>query len=174
MAAPQLPNSPAKQQSADNSTNASIASPATPQSPGSRTLEQQRVVLLLSINSDLLDEANRLQAQGSGGATSEKHQQMLQQTGQDGKYATPEYMQCMRYVQANIAYLAPKAQQQPGMKTQPGPAYMRPPPQMPQLREKYEQLRELFPGWQGMEHRMSASAASPVANAQAGQANGAK
>ena len=49
-----------------------------------------------------------------------------------------------------------------------GPAHMTAPQHMPQLQTRYEQLRELFPEWQGLDHRMSqgGSFGSPRTNAQ--------
>lgn len=66
----------------------------------------------------------------------------------------------MRRVQANLAYLAPRADSHHGQRTPPGPAYMSPPPQMTGLQEKYGQLKSLFPGWGGLE----AMTASPRPN----------
>lgn len=153
--------------------SASIASPKSPQSPGTQTREQQRISLLLSINVELLEGVNRLQQNGSGGAISLQQQMQLQQAGKDGKMASDEYIQCLRRVQANLAYMMPKAQKgQDESKIQPGPAHMTPPRHMPQLKERYEQLKELFPGWQGLESRMSANSASPTPNAQAANTNG--
>jgi hypothetical protein len=96
--------------------------------------------------------------------------------------ASDEYIQCLRRVQANFAYLMPKAQSSSGQSTVneakqlPGPAHMTPPPHMPQgMKEKYEQLKELFPEWQGLDQRMAAQQqhSSPRPGAQAGGANGA-
>lgn len=178
MAAPPLPQSPANQQQPQQqqprttTPNASIASPKSPQSPGSQTLEQQRIALLLSINIDLLTEVNNLQQSGQGGAISAQQQMSLKNAGQPDKLASEEYIQCLRRVQANLAYMMPKAQpgQHENSKVPPGPAHMTPPRHMvAQLGDKYRQLKELFPGWQGMEHRMSqgGSAQSPTPNAQA-------
>lgn len=48
---------------------------------------------------------------------------------------------------------------------------MQHPPQMPQLKEKYERLRELFPDWPGNDARiMAASAASAAGSGSPAQA----
>ncbi|KAK5168955.1 uncharacterized protein LTR77_006264 [Saxophila tyrrhenica] len=171
MAAPPMSNSPSnpQQQSTDASNNASVASPKTPQSPGQQSLEQQRIQLLLSINLDLLEEVNRLQAEGQGGVLSETQQNDARAKGLDDKMASQEYVQCLRRIQANLAYMMPKAQPQAAAKMQPGPAHMTPPRHMASMREKYQQLAELFPGWQGLEQRMGGNAGSP-----SGQPNGAQ
>ena len=92
--------------------------------------------------------------------------------------ASEDYIQCLRRVQANLAYMMPKAQ--PGQhnesKALPGPAHMTAPPHLPQLKDKYEQLKEVFPDWPGYDHRSAQSgggnSASPRSNAQMGNVNG--
>ena len=85
----------------------------------------------------------------------------LKNAGQSDKMASDEYIQCVRRLQANLSYMMPHGKAGQESKIQPGPAYVSPPRHMPQLGEKYAQLKELFPGWPGMEHRMSQSSASP-------------
>lgn len=156
MAAPPLPQTPAvaAQQAGANAT-------ASPQSPGSQTRENQRLELLFDINVDLLQEVNALQAQGKGGATSPQQAMQMKAQGMDDKMASDEFIQCMRRLQANLAYLAPRADAQQMSKAPPGPAHMSGPPHMPQLQKKYEQLRELFPGWGGLEARAAQATGSP-------------
>ena len=77
--------------------------------------------------------------------------------------AAEEYTQVLRRVQANLAYLMPRAQNDQ-QKAPKGPAHMTPPPHMPQLQPKYYQLQEVFPDWEGYDRRTSASSASPQAN----------
>lgn len=165
MAAPPLPNTPSTQQAP--ASNAA-PSPMSPQSPGSQHREQQRISLIFEINVELLQEVNRLQAEGHGGAISLQQLTQLRNEGKPDKMASDEYIQTLRRVQANIAYLMPKASNDPSGQTQakapPGPAHMTPPPHMPQLHPKYEQLRELFPGWPGMDQRPSQSSSSPRPN----------
>ena len=164
MAAPPLPQTPSNQhqQATTPSTSATIGSPKSPQSPGSQILEQ-RISLLLSINVDLLIEVNRLQEEGKGGACNPKDAQALRNAGEPDKMASEEYIQALRRIQANLAYLAPISQ---GREVPPGPMHMTPPEHMPQLKDRYEQLRELFPGWGGMDYKLSygGSSDSPRSN----------
>ncbi|TKA45639.1 hypothetical protein B0A54_04178 [Friedmanniomyces endolithicus] len=174
MAAPPLPRSPANQQAAAASSQQGSASPSThptPQSPGSHSREQQRVALLLDINTDMLHEVNRLQAEGKGGATTPQIQAQMKAAGQPADLASEEYTQVLRRVQANLGYLMPVAQND-AQKTPRGPAYMSPPAHMPQLQPKFDQLRELFPDWQGFEPRASQSAMSPGLPHGGGGVNG--
>ena len=183
MAAPPLPQTPAHQQQQASlphaaDANAAVASPKTPQSPGMQSREQQRIALLLSINIELLAEVNRLQQLGQGGAINPQQAQQLKNAGQNDKMASEDYIQCLRRVQANLAYMMPKAQQgqHNESKVPPGPAHMTAPSHLPELKEKYDQLKELFPDWQGLDHRLSQSAGgnsgSPRPNSQTGNANG--
>ncbi|EMC95748.1 hypothetical protein BAUCODRAFT_49756, partial [Baudoinia panamericana UAMH 10762] len=157
MAAPLLPQSPANRQQA---AGVNAVSPNTPLTPGSQNREQQRITLLLELNLEMLQEVNRLQADGKGGAINPQQQAQLKAADQPSGMASDEYIQVLRRVQANLAYLMPKAQGD-ASKTPKGPAYMSPPPHMPQLQPRYDQLKDLFPDWQGLEHRVSQSSASP-------------
>lgn len=158
MAAPPLPQTP----NAVAQAGATAAgSPQAPQSPGTQAREQKRVDMLLEINMELLQEINNLQAQGRGGAMNPQHQVQLRQLNMDDSMAAEEYIHCLRRVQANLAYLAPRADTQQAAKAPPGPAHMTPPAHMPQLQPKYDQLRELFPGWVGNDMRMAQNAGSP-------------
>jgi len=168
MAAPPLPQTPAAVQ---NPGTSATASPNAPQSPGTQAREQKRVDLLLEINIELLQEINTLQAQGRGGAMNPQHQLQLRQLNMDDSMAAEEYIQCLRRVQANLAYLAPRADVQQAMKAPPGPAHMTPPPHMAHLQPKYEALRELFPGWPGNDARMQ-NAGSPRTNQMNNPMNG--
>ncbi|KAK4929321.1 hypothetical protein LTR49_003924, partial [Elasticomyces elasticus] len=161
MAAPPLPQSPANQQAASQSAS---SSPTTPLSPGSQNREQQRVTLLLEINVIMLEEVNRLQMEGKGGAISPQIQAQMREKGQNADLASENYIQVLRRVQANLGYLMPVAQNDM-QKTARGPAYITAPPHMPQLQTKYDQLKELFPDWQGYESRTSMS---PRANSASG------
>ncbi|KAK3617102.1 hypothetical protein LTR56_025508, partial [Elasticomyces elasticus] len=153
--------SPANQQAASQSTS---SSPTTPLSPGSQNREQQRVTLLLEINVIMLEEVNRLQMEGKGGAISPQIQAQMRDKGQNADLASEDYIQVLRRVQANLGYLMPVAQNDM-QKTARGPAYITAPPHMPQLQTKYDQLKELFPDWQGYESRTSMS---PRANSASG------
>nr|POE93483.1 hypothetical protein CFP56_19495 [Quercus suber] len=163
MPAPPLPFAPSTQSQPAGSSTAG-SSPRPPQSPSSQNREQERISLLLGINVDLLQEVHRLQAEGKGGATSPQQQMQLKQQGQPDGMASDEYIQCLRRVQANLGYLMPKARDDPQKTTPHGPMYMSPPPHMPQLQVKYEQLVSLFPGWSGIEARSGALTGSPNPN----------
>ncbi|CAK4003220.1 Hypothetical predicted protein [Lecanosticta acicola] len=170
MAAPPLPHTPTSQPQSATSNNA-LASPQSPQSPGSQNREQQRINILFEINVTLLQEVNKLQAEGHGGAISPQQAMQLRSEGKPDKMASEEYIQCLRRVQANLSYLAPKASADASggaAKPRPaGPAHMTPPPHMPHLLPKYEQLKELFPGWQGFDQRPPQSS-SPGPNSANG------
>lgn len=182
MAAPPLPLTPQSQQQAGtHDAIPAITTPKSPRSPGAQSREAARVQLLLGINRELLEEVQRLQDSGKGGAISQQQVLQFRNEGKPDKMASDEYIQCLRRVQANFAYLMPKAQSAGGQssanesKLLPGPAHMTPPPHMPEsMKERYEQLKELFPEWQGLDQRMAAQQQnnSPRPGAQAGGTNG--
>lgn len=150
MAAPPLPNTPINTQQPTT-----VSTPSTPLSPNSQNTEQSRIKLILEINADLLEEISNLQAQGKGGITSAQ-----KAVNRDDKVATDEYISTLRRVQANLAWLAPRGNVSGSAQKQvPGPAHMTPPPQMPQLQAKYDRLKELFPGWHGLEQLQQSAAA---------------
>ncbi|KXL49273.1 hypothetical protein M433DRAFT_141629 [Acidomyces richmondensis BFW] len=173
MAAPPVPPTPAVSTTAPNPPTASSKPPTPPypSNPDGGSIEQQRAALLLDINISLLQEVNALQAAGKGGATSPQQAAQLIAQGQSGDLAAPEYVDVLRRVQANIAYLAPRASGDVSKMVK-GPAHMTPPAHMPQLQPKYDRLRELFPGWLGYDLRQqqqlqqqgSQSGASPRPN----------
>lgn len=146
-----------------------------PQSPGAQNREQQRIALLLEINNELLQEIDRLQAEGQGGATNQQQLQQQRSEGQPEKLASDLYINTIRRVQANLAYLMPRASQasnpaaQPNPNQPPGPAHMTPPPHMTALLPLYERLKSLFPDWQGLEGRMSVTSSSPRPNGPTAQ-----
>lgn len=151
-------------------------SPTSPQSPGTQSREQQRVALLLEINNELLQEIDRLQVAGQGGATNQQQLQQQRSEGQPEKLASELYINTFRRVQANLAYLMPRASQatnpasQPNMP--PGPAFMTPPAHMAALAPLYERLKGLFPDWPGLEGRMAAASSSPRPNGPTAQSAG--
>jgi hypothetical protein len=142
-------------------------------SPTSAAREKSRVSTLLEINSALLQEVVSLQSQGKAGIPAQPpgHTSPTQGTPTDpaapspttstptietptesaGKPApkTPskEYIDCMRRLQANLAYLATIADRakKPGAPAPPAPAIMDPPPHMQSMAELYGKLVELFP-----------------------------
>ncbi|KAJ9202699.1 hypothetical protein DTO027B6_9021 [Paecilomyces variotii] len=138
-------------------------SPTAASSPQSAAAQAQvaardraRVHLLLDINSALLQEVVSLQAAGKAGLpptqpqNSESPNQGSENDAQKGQATKPsqEYIDCMRRLQANLAYLASitdKAKKAAGVLPS-APAIMTPPPSLPSLNNMYAQLAELFPG----------------------------
>ncbi|TKA61991.1 hypothetical protein B0A49_09523 [Cryomyces minteri] len=170
MAAPSLPPYQAQGQSVPQSTTKPI--PQRSLSPGAQARERERVSVILDINSDILHEAIRLQEEGKGGLTGSDVS--ADQNGADAKLPAMEYIDCMRRLQANLAYLAATVDahhKTNSKKIEPtGPAIMEASPtHSPDLVEKYGQLQKLFPGWKGLQWRMppSASNAGGSQNAQA-------
>lgn len=119
--------------------------------------EKARVSTLLDINSTLLQEVVNLQSAGKAGGPPPAQSQdgnsssMPDQSSQANKSPaqkpSPEYIECMRRLQANLAYLAAIADRtkKSGGATPSAPAIMTPPPKMPALNDLYAKLAELFP-----------------------------
>lgn len=125
--------------------------------PQAAAREKARVSTLLEINSMLLQEVVNLQTAGKAGAPP------AQQGSQDGSSSTPdqssvanktpaqkpspEYIECMRRLQANLAYLAAIADRtkKSGGVPPSAPAIVTPPPHMPSMNEVYGKLSQLFP-----------------------------
>jgi len=103
---PQTSNFPPGAQSAPNPGS----NLATPLSPGSEVREKERVSLLLEINKELLLEVMRLQAVQ---AEAKKEEATEAGEGESADKEKPErtaigkdYIECMRRLQVNLAYLA--------------------------------------------------------------------
>ncbi|PNS17494.1 hypothetical protein CAC42_8037 [Sphaceloma murrayae] len=169
MAAPPLPASVQRQQSPQNSSASSISQPSSPQSSASALREKERVALLLDINLELLQEMNKLQAEGKGGAPSPQQAAAMKAQGLPDQIAADEYIQVYYRVSSNISYLYnqpdmqllnPQNQGQAPQKKGPPhpPQFMWAPPQMPSLDGKYAALRKLFPGWLGRDAPAGADA----------------
>ncbi|KAI9696110.1 MAG: hypothetical protein M1836_005941 [Candelina mexicana] len=157
MAAPPPPQSqpqapPAMQ--AQNAPQKPILQP--PLSPSSAKREKERVALLLEINRDLLQEVVFLQSQGKAGSIRGiGPNQSAQQAKEDDKdneqkqsqYTSKEFIECMRRLQANLAYLAGVVDRvyKPAKDVPTSPAMMEAPPNSPALEVLYSKLRELFP-----------------------------
>ncbi|TAQ90021.1 hypothetical protein B7494_g1657 [Chlorociboria aeruginascens] len=103
------PQTPSFPPGAQNNTSSNMA---TPLSPGSEAREKERVSLLLEINGQLLLECMRCQtaqaeakkeeasnAEGSNAGENEKEKEEREKDKKD-------YVECMRRLQANLAYLA--------------------------------------------------------------------
>jgi hypothetical protein len=166
---------------------------ANSQSPQSAARERARVTVLLDINTHLLQEVVSLQAQGKAGVPSAQAQQSptkdsatsptsatdpsnpLNQSLVDsskatgGKLPSPEYVECMRRLQANLSYLAAIADAKKKKEgTLPaGPAIMAPPPHLPDVTDLYRKLNSLFPNAsQSAINKAMAIASAQTAKAQ--------
>lgn len=113
--------------------------------------EKARVSTLLDINSALLQEVLNLQVAGKVGSASGPDGNGSSDGAADPAKAnqkpSPEYMECMRRLQANLGYLATiadRAKKSGGVAPQ-APGIMSPPPNLPALHELYVKLNELFP-----------------------------
>lgn len=78
------------------------------------TKEETRVSLLMSINEEILSEISRLQSLGQGGAVNPQQALQLRNANQSDKMASEDYIQLLRRVQGNLAYLMPRAGSQSG------------------------------------------------------------
>lgn len=112
--------------------------------------EKARVTILLDINSTLLQEVVNLQASGKAGTASPSDANASptdDAAKAQGSKPSPEYIECMRRLQANLAYLATiadRAKKSGGVAPQ-APAIMTPPPNVPAVHNLYTKLNELFP-----------------------------
>jgi hypothetical protein len=138
------------QQSASQS--ASQNAPQSAQSQAATAREKERVSVLLEINSMLLQEAVNLQSSGKAGgppaqAAQDSNPSPTSESNADkNAQRSPEYMNCMRRLQVNLAYLATVADKgKKGGVVPPAPAIMTPPPNLPAIAELYTKLNELFP-----------------------------
>jgi hypothetical protein len=129
---------------------------SAPQSPAAAGRERDRIGALLNINSALFREVVNLQAAGKAGPPPQPQGQDQQQAGSPAskpaasdpsKKPSQEYVDCMRRLQANLAYLATIADRskKPGNAVPPGPQILTPPPNVPGMEELYARLNELFP-----------------------------
>ncbi|RAL12560.1 uncharacterized protein BO97DRAFT_59621 [Aspergillus homomorphus CBS 101889] len=130
-------------------------SSSAPQSPAAAAREKARVSILLEINSMLLQEVMNLQAAGKAGVppTQQGSQESNpsptseQTPDKSAQRPSPEYVECMRRLQANLGYLATVADRakKSGGVAPSAPAILTPPPNMPSMNEVYNRLSELFP-----------------------------
>ncbi|KAE9994757.1 hypothetical protein EG327_003021 [Venturia inaequalis] len=130
----------------------SPSKPAGIQSPSleSTSRDQERVTLLLEINQLLLQEIVTLQEAGKGGDV-QSPAKTGEGTKEEGKsVASQEYVDCMRRMQSNLAYLANVAERasRPTQAQMPWPPLMSVPTTGPsQLPEMYVKLQNMFPAW---------------------------
>ncbi|KAF9886911.1 hypothetical protein FE257_011034 [Aspergillus nanangensis] len=131
----------------------------SPASSPAAAREKARVSALLDINSMLLQEVVNLQAAGKAGSASTQpgsqdsnnpsplSEQASDATKGSAQRPSQEYVDCMRRLQANLAYLATiadRAKKSGGVAPQ-APNIMTPPPHMPSMNDIYTKLNELFP-----------------------------
>ncbi|MCJ1244855.1 hypothetical protein MMC30_002056 [Trapelia coarctata] len=163
-----------------------------PLSPASQKLETQRVTALLEINRVLLYEMTQLQAAGRFGPLYGQPQQPGQASpgggegdGEAAKAKGPvqsrEYIECMRRLQSNLAYLAFTADRayKPADQIPRFPAIMEPPTSVPgnmisdesmaELNTMYEKMKELFPAYS---RSKGESGSNPLGGAQVGGGSG--
>lgn len=195
-----LPNGAFPQQGQpQNAPQGAIQAPNTTNSVAQQSAarERARVTVLLEINTYLLQEVVSLQAQGKAGIPPNQQQQSPMKesvnsptTATDpsnplnnspidpsrptgGKPASPEYVECMRRLQANLSYLAAIADaKKKATGTIPsGPAIMAPPPHLKSVTELYKKLNALFPNAsQSAVNRAMAVASAQAVKAQASAA----
>lgn len=143
------------------------------QSPQSVAREKARVSVLLEINSYLLQEVVSLQTQGKAGGSagslpqqSPTHETVAGSPSSTTDPSNPlnnspidpskpagakppsqEYIECMRRLQANLAYLAAlaDAKKKAAGSIPAAPAIMAPPSHLAEVRELYKKLNILFP-----------------------------
>lgn len=170
-----MQQSPAGAQSAQVSQQLQQARNANPQQASAR--EEERVTTLLEINSHLLQEVMNLQAQGRAGPAG-RQSPTSPNLGSDGANVesnspndssrsqppSQEYADCMRRLQANLAFLAAIADaSRKATGTRPvGPAIMIPPPHLTSVHPLYQKLKALFPE----ASQTTLNKAMAVANAQ--------
>lgn len=149
---------PAQQPTSAQQGPSQSTAPAV-QSPALAARDKERVSVLLEINSMLLQEAVNLQTSGkAGGPPAQQASQdsnpspTSESTPDKNVQRSPEYVNCMRRLQVNLAYLATVADKgkKSGGVVPPAPAIMTPPPNLPAINDLYTKLNDLFPrGAQG-------------------------
>ncbi|KIW05505.1 uncharacterized protein PV09_03388 [Verruconis gallopava] len=130
-------------------------------------LDKQRVALILDINSHLLETIQALQASGKGGdVQSQSNASAPGSASPDGsgagaehKKPSREYVEPLRRMQANLAYLASLAErhQKPNAtpsNAPPWPQIMTAPPGDEKLAAMYNRLQSLFPQWKVHQQQM--------------------
>ncbi|KAI4676094.1 uncharacterized protein J4E84_009711 [Alternaria hordeiaustralica] len=142
--------------------------PPSPVSPANPARNADRVATLLDINSILIKEVCELQTQGKAGQVGPTPEGKPEG---DKPQPSKEYVDYMRRLQANLAYLAQNAEKvpKPGQQIQPGPAIMSIPASPAELVKLYTKLQELFPGWKGQTPQMKQSPGPQRMNSNASQ-----
>ncbi|KAL4867893.1 hypothetical protein BDV12DRAFT_170502 [Aspergillus spectabilis] len=142
------------------------------QSPAAVAREKERVSVLLEINSMLLEEVVNLQSTGKAGgppalqAPQDSNPSPTSESADKTAQRTPEYVNCMRRLQVNLAYLATVADKgkKAGGVVPPAPAIMTPPPHLSAINGLYAKLNELFPRAQGSTNPNQTSAQGSQGN----------
>lgn len=174
-----MQQSPGGPQMAQNMNMQAVRAPVqqvqAPPSPQTAAREEERVATLLEINAHLILEVSNLQAQGKGPSsqqtpTSPTANDPTPNSPADRKPPSQEYADCMRRLQANLAYLAAIADSSKKT-TAPkpvGPAILIPPNHLTSVHGLYQKLKTLFPE----ASQTTLNKAMAVANAQAARAAG--
>ncbi|RMJ26945.1 hypothetical protein PHISP_02194 [Aspergillus sp. HF37] len=170
-----MPTGPPRPSHQSSSSQGGAQTPAQAQAAAR---EKARVSTLLEINSMLLQEVVNLQTagkagappaqQGSHDASSSTPDQSSEGNKNPAQKPSPEYIECMRRLQANLAYLAAIADRtkKSGGVAPSSPAIMTPPPNIPWMNEVYGKLSDLFL------RTGAAAGGTPQPNPQAMQDNG--
>lgn len=131
-------------------------------------MEKARVAILLDINSMLLRSVVNLQNAGKAGFPIQNgNNNLVAAAGEKDPYASSpmekpkpsvEYIECMRRLQANLAYLATVADRAKKAGSTPTPPIMMPPPNpdSEDLTSAYQRLNELFPGMAALQAQQQA------------------
>ncbi|KAF2477874.1 uncharacterized protein BDR25DRAFT_250209 [Lindgomyces ingoldianus] len=135
------------------------AVPQSPVSPVAQAREKERMTTLLEINNLLIKEVVDLQSQGKAGHIGQQPPTQDGKPDGDKQQPSKEYVECMRRLQSNLAFLAQNAEKnhKPNQPIQPGPAIMAVPSSPPQLVELYIKLQGLYPRWKGQTQQMKVS-----------------
>ncbi|KAJ5884683.1 hypothetical protein N7495_009193 [Penicillium taxi] len=138
---PQISSPQGTQPETPGQAHAQIQSPAQAQAQAMMiSRDKARISTLLDINSALLQEVVNLQHSGKAGPPSNN-----EANGTTEQSSSPEYYECMRRLQANLAYLATttdRAKKGPSLQA---PAIMTPPRNIASVIDLYQKLNELFP-----------------------------
>lgn len=121
-----------------------------PTTPEGVARERERITAILQVNSELLQHISKLQSDGHGGQVGAP--QPGEQQAQPTKTPSPEYLQCMRALQTNIAFCAAVGDGGRSRQGQtfPGPAIMQTPAKTDALTALYGKMQALFPEWKGV------------------------
>ncbi|KAK3687349.1 hypothetical protein B0T22DRAFT_126364 [Podospora appendiculata] len=132
VATPQTPTFPSTGQSVQTNGSSGVS---TPQSPGTESREKERFALLLDINQELLYETimicnsrAELKKEQAAAAESREPSNSHIDFAEEERLANMDYAQCMRRLQANLAYMAALADRKATVQVPAYPAYLTSPP----------------------------------------------